>query len=32
MPKNRFRMLAILTFVVIIVVVFGYMILIAGSR
>jgi hypothetical protein len=32
MPKNRFRLLAVLTFLVIIVVIFGYMLLIAGNR
>jgi hypothetical protein len=30
MPRNRFRLLAILTFVVILVVIFGYMLLIAN--
>ena len=31
MPRNRFRLLVVLTFVVIIVVIFGYMILVAGG-
>jgi 4-hydroxybenzoate polyprenyltransferase len=31
-PRNRARLLIVLTFVVIIVVVFGYMILVASNR
>ena len=32
MPKNRFRLVVVLTFVLIIVVIFGYMLLIASNR
>jgi 4-hydroxybenzoate polyprenyltransferase len=32
LPRNRARLLIVLTFVVIIVVIFGYMILVASNR